>query len=74
MIISTNKTKCITITREPVRCKLAIEDKNMKQVSQLKVESSKKPNQYLRTESKVKVYKIYMTYYDIRHRNTRRNK
>lgn len=36
MEISINKTKCMTIAKDPLRCKLAIENKPIEQVMQLK--------------------------------------
>ncbi|KAH1028339.1 hypothetical protein HUJ05_001700 [Dendroctonus ponderosae] len=86
MTISINKTKSMTIAREPVGCKLAIENKIVEKVLQFKyigidLSSSHDPvkdlriqinkaaavsgylreiawaNQYMRTESKVKIYK-----------------
>ncbi|KAF2891006.1 hypothetical protein ILUMI_15167 [Ignelater luminosus] len=36
MIICTEKTKCMTITKDPLRCKLIVEDKPIELISQFK--------------------------------------
>jgi len=66
MTISMDKTKSITFAKDPLRCKLVVQDKIIEQVSQFKylgmvlsgcLRQIICANEYMRKDSKVRIYK-----------------